>query len=167
MVSFDVKSLFTSVPIDHAVNKCTAALESDATLPQRSPIDAADLRRLLDFCLKNTYLVFMGNFYKQSQRTPMGASVLVTVVNLTMEALEQRALASFAPSTNVFLRYIDDSLGIVQKDEVTKFLDHLNSLERAIQFPLEEEDVLVSRQGQRLSFSVYRKGFFFPIYLLS
>lgn len=95
----------------------------------------------------------------------MGASVSVTAANLTMEALEQRALSSFAPSPKVFLRYIDDCFCIIQKDEVSKFLDHLNSLERAIQFTLEEEvdgklpflDVLVSRQGQRPSFSVCRK----------
>ncbi|XP_077546863.1 uncharacterized protein LOC144159322 [Haemaphysalis longicornis] len=165
MVSFDVKSLFTSVPIDLAVNVCTAALESDATLPQISPINVPVLRKLLDFCLKNTYFVFMGNFYKQSQGTPMVASVSVTAANLTTEALEQRALASFAPSSKVLLRYIDDCFCITRKDEVSKFLDHLNSLERAIQFTLEEEvdgklpflDVLVSRQVQRLSFSVYRK----------
>ncbi|XP_077528832.1 uncharacterized protein LOC144140884 [Haemaphysalis longicornis] len=165
MVFFDVKPLFTSVPIDLAVNVCTAALESDATLPQRCLIDVPDLRRLLYFCLKNTYFVFMGNFYKQSQGTPKGTSVSVTAANLSMEALEQRALASFAPSPKVFLRYIDDCFCIIQKDEVSKFLDHLNSLERAIQFTLEVEvdrklpflDVLVSRQGQRLSFSVYRK----------
>ncbi|XP_077498768.1 uncharacterized protein LOC144109871 [Amblyomma americanum] len=165
MVSFDVKSLFTSVPIDLAVSVCTTALEADVTLPERSPIDAPDLSRLLDFCLTNTYFVFMGKFYKQVHGTPMGASVLVTAANITMEKLEQRALASFVPSPKVFFRYIEDCFCIIQNGLVNKFLDHLNSLERAIQFTIEEEldgrlpflDVLVSREGQGLSSSVYRK----------
>ncbi|XP_077498014.1 uncharacterized protein LOC144108719 [Amblyomma americanum] len=137
MVSFYVKSLFTSVPIDLAVSVRTTALEADVTLLERSPIDVPDRRRLLDFCLKNTYFVFMGNFYKQVHGTPIGASVSVTAANLTMEKLEQRALASFVPSPKVFFRYIDDCFCIIQKGVVSKFLAHLNSLERAIQFTIE------------------------------
>ncbi|XP_070386669.1 uncharacterized protein, partial [Dermacentor albipictus] len=43
LVSFDVVSLFTSVPIDMAVEVCVAALDEDPTLPDRSPIDVHDL----------------------------------------------------------------------------------------------------------------------------
>lgn len=96
LVSFDVKSLFTSVPTELAVDVCSTALESDATLPERSPIDAPDLARLLQFCLANTYFTFQECFYKQVHGTAMGASISVTAANLTMEALESRALASFS-----------------------------------------------------------------------
>ncbi|XP_065307646.2 uncharacterized protein [Dermacentor albipictus] len=63
MVSFDVVSLFTSIPTDLAVDACTSALESDRTLPDRSPIDVPDLKRLLCFCLGNTYFCFDKVFY--------------------------------------------------------------------------------------------------------
>ncbi|XP_050038905.1 uncharacterized protein [Dermacentor andersoni] len=65
MVSFDVVSLFTSIPTDLAVEACTSALESDRTLPDRSPIDVPDLKRLLCFCLGNTYFCFDKVFYRQ------------------------------------------------------------------------------------------------------
>ncbi|XP_075559328.1 uncharacterized protein LOC142590809 [Dermacentor variabilis] len=69
MVSFDVVSLFTSIPTDLAVEACTSALESDRTLPDRSPIDVPDLKRLLCFCLENTYFCFDNIFYRQVHGT--------------------------------------------------------------------------------------------------
>lgn len=75
-------SLFTSIPTDMAVEACTTALESDRTLPDRSPIDVPDLKRLLCFCLANTYFCFDKVFYRQVHGTAMGASVSVTAANL-------------------------------------------------------------------------------------
>ncbi|XP_070393726.1 dnaJ homolog subfamily B member 6-like [Dermacentor albipictus] len=72
MVSFDVVSLFASIPTDLAVEACTSALESDRTLPGRSPIDVPDLQRLLCFCLGNTYICFDKVFYRISIRTKFG-----------------------------------------------------------------------------------------------
>lgn len=166
LVSFDVVSLFTSVPIRLATETCAAALEDDPTLPERTPIDVPDLKRLLLFCLENTYFVFEGAFYKQVHGTPMGASISVTASNLTMEWLESRALASFNTPPKVFLRYVDDVFCIIQREKIPSFLSHLNSIEASIQFTAEVErdgelpflDVLVKRDQRRLTFSVYRKS---------
>ncbi|XP_077508404.1 uncharacterized protein LOC144119728 [Amblyomma americanum] len=166
IVSFDVTSLFTSVPVDLAVDVCAAALQNDEKLSERTPLEAQDLSRLLKFCLENTYFVFRGSFYKQVHGTAMGASISVTAANLTMEAIENRALASFHPRPNVFLRYIDDCFCIVKKDALAAFTRHINSMEKAIQFTVEEEvgnqlpflDVLVERVGHNLSFRVFRKS---------
>lgn len=165
MVSFDVVSLFTSIPTDMAVEACTTALESDRTLPDRSPIDVPDLKRLLCFCLANTYFCFDKVFYRQVHGTAMGASVSVTAANLTMEWLENRALASFSPRPRIFLRYVDDCFCVVRRSALASFTAHLNSQEKAIQFTVETEvdhrlpflDVLVSRCDGTLSFNVYRK----------
>ncbi|XP_077516362.1 uncharacterized protein LOC144126209 [Amblyomma americanum] len=160
IVSFDVTSLFTSVPVDLAVDVCAAALQNDEKLSERTPLEAQDLLRLLKFCLKNTYFVFRGSFYKQVHGTAMGASISVTAANLTMEAIENRALASFHPRPNVFLWYIDDCFCIVKKDALAAFTRHINSMEKAIQFTVEEEwfDKL-SHNGWTLSQLQYPSGF--------
>ncbi|XP_049267386.1 uncharacterized protein LOC125756556 [Rhipicephalus sanguineus] len=165
MVSFDVKSLYTSVPIDFAVKVCTEALESDPSLPERTPLEAPDLSRLLEFCLSNTYLTFQKKFFKQVHGTATGASISVTAANFAMESLESRALSSFSSRPRVFLRYVDDCFSVVKKSALSAFLLHLNSMDPAIQFTTEEEvngrlpflEVLVKRDGSRLSFSVFRK----------
>ncbi|XP_077490911.1 uncharacterized protein LOC144101649 [Amblyomma americanum] len=134
MVSFDVKSLFTSVPVDLAVKVCTAALESHPTLPERTPIDVPDLTRLLRFCLTNTYFTFENIPHKQIHGAAMGASISVTVANLTMEEIEGRALAAFTPAPKVFLRYVDDCFCVMKREALKDFIVQLNSIEPAIQF---------------------------------
>lgn len=87
MVSFDVKSLFTSIPVDFTVEVCWTALQYDDGLGERTPIEEPDLLKLLQFCLENTYFLFRGVIYKQVHGIAMGTSISVTTANLTMEAL--------------------------------------------------------------------------------
>ena len=49
---------------------------------------------LLEFCLKNTYFSFQGQFYEQVEGVTMGSPVIPIVANLYMEYLEQKALSS-------------------------------------------------------------------------
>ncbi|XP_037529346.1 uncharacterized protein LOC119406687 [Rhipicephalus sanguineus] len=96
----------------------------------------------------------------------MGAAVSVTAANLTMERLEQRALGSFCPAPKTFLRYVDDCFSIIKKEALNVFTQHLDDMNAAIKFAVEEElhgklpflDVLVKREGEGMSFSVYRKS---------
>ncbi|XP_049267759.1 uncharacterized protein LOC119378700 [Rhipicephalus sanguineus] len=104
MVSFDVKSMFTRIPVDYAVDCCRSALKNDDSLPARTPLEADDVCRLLDFCLRNTYFSFNGSFYKQVFGTAMGASVSVSCANIALEALEEEALATVQPAPKLFLR---------------------------------------------------------------
>ena len=92
--SYDVSALFTSVPIDPALNIIKDLLDKDTTLKERTVMEVGDIILLLEFCLKNTYFSFQGQFYEQVEGAAMGSPVSPIVANLYMEYLEQKALST-------------------------------------------------------------------------
>ena len=95
MVSFDVVSLFTNVPGDLAVKVAHERLSLDTSLVERTALSAEQVVNLLQFCLDATFLAYRGEFYQQTFGTAMGSPVTVTVANLVMEDVEERALSTY------------------------------------------------------------------------
>ena len=66
MVSFDVVSLFTAIPVAKA---CTyirnKLIENDSTLSDRTKLDIDDILRLLKSVLSNSFFVYNDITYKQ------------------------------------------------------------------------------------------------------
>ena len=92
--SYDVSALFTSVPVDKALEVVREKLEEDLTLSERTPLAPDDIVKLLGLCLKCTYFLFQGEYYLQIHGAAMGSPVSPIVCNLYMEYFEQRALAT-------------------------------------------------------------------------
>ena len=65
IMSYDVKALFTSLPIGPAINIIKKHLEEDKELQQSTSITVSNIIRLLEFCTKNTYFLFQGWYYEQ------------------------------------------------------------------------------------------------------
>jgi hypothetical protein len=55
LVSFDVVSLFTNVPVDEALQVIRNKIENDNTLAERSILKVEAIMELLDVCLRTTY----------------------------------------------------------------------------------------------------------------
>ena len=83
--SYDVSALFTSVPVDPALNIIKDLLEKDHTLKERTVMEVSDIILLLEFCLKNTYFSFQDQFYEQVEDAAMGSPISPIVANLYME----------------------------------------------------------------------------------
>ena len=60
ITSFDVKALFTSVPVLPTIQIVKQMLQQDTTLPQRTNMSIPEITSLLEFCLTNTYFLFQG-----------------------------------------------------------------------------------------------------------
>ena len=94
MSSYDVTSLFTSVPIDPALGIIKDLLEKDEKLNDRTVLSVQNIIELLGFCLHNTYFSFQNKFYEQVEGAPMGSLISPKVANLYMESFERKALSS-------------------------------------------------------------------------
>ena len=164
--SYDVSALFTSVPIDPALKVIKDLLEKDPTLKDRTVIGVDDIILLLEFCLKNTYFSFQGQFFEQVEGAAMGSPVSPIVANLYMEHFEQKALSS-SPPPRFWHRYVDDTTIIHKEVNKNDFLQHINSVDPAIKFKVEDNkddvstpflDTIVKPEVDGgLSITVYRK----------
>ena len=90
IISYDVKALFTSVPIEPAIEIIKKQLEDDKELQQRTSMTVNHIICLLEFCLKNTYFIFQGRYYEQVEGAAMGSPISPIVANLYMEALKYK-----------------------------------------------------------------------------
>ena len=93
-MSYDVTALFTSVPIDPALNIIKDLLEKGNNLSNRTVLSVQNIIELLGFCLYNTYFSYQNKFYEQVEGAAMGSPVSPIVSNLYMEQFEGEALRS-------------------------------------------------------------------------
>ena len=166
LVSFDVVSLFTNVPIGEAVDVIRELLRDDEDLVTRTPMSPDRIGELLELCLRSTYFSYNGEFYEQSEGAAMGSPVSAVVANLYMEFFEEVALRSAPVRPRLWKRYVDDTCCIVKKGTAEVLLEHLNKIRPSIQFTLELEkdgtlpflDTHLRRKGDgTLDVTVYRK----------
>jgi hypothetical protein len=166
LVSFDVTSLFTNVPIGEAVEVIRGKLREDEDLAERTPLSPDRVAELLGLCLRSTYFSYGGEFYEQREGAAMGSPVSAVVANLYMEFFEELALESAPSRPRFWKRYVDDTCCILKTGDVDGLLNHLNSIRPTIKFTMELEeegslpflDTRVTRLANgKLDITVYRK----------
>ena len=95
----------------------------------------------------------------------MGSPVSVTVANLAMEDVEERALTSFPSTPPFWKRYVDDTCTALRLNQLAAFHEHCNSMEPSIdmkwrrkklKLPFLDTQVTHHPDGT-LSTTVYRK----------
>ena len=118
-----------------AVEVARKRFEADEELSAR----AQELITLLEFCLNATYLAFQGKVFRKKFGTAMGSPVSVSVANLVMEDVEERALSTFNLQLPFWKRYANDTITAVPRDRIPELLEHLNSIEDSIKFTVEAE----------------------------
>ena len=90
LVSFDVISLFTSIPVELAIQVATDVLSKDDTLHDRTAIPVEDIVALSRFLLVKTNFKY-NTPYQQIFGTAMGSPVSAVMANLSFIHLSRSA----------------------------------------------------------------------------
>ena len=76
LVSFDVKSLFTQVPVKDVLIIITDRLEHDESLSESTAMTPQQVCLLTELCLKSTYFMNGDQFFEQNRRHSNGVTSL-------------------------------------------------------------------------------------------
>nr|XP_012143822.1 PREDICTED: uncharacterized protein LOC105662853 [Megachile rotundata] len=156
LVSFDVQSLFTNVPIKRSIE----------IIQDKVP---ENLVPLIQHCLNTNYFIFQDTYYEQVSGAAMGSPISPVVADIYMEYLENYILNNAPLKPSQWFRYVDDTFVVWShgREKLGEFLDYINSLDPNIQFTMEIEnpdrslpflDTLITRKADgTLGHKVYRK----------
>ena len=174
-MSYDVKALFTSVPIQPALNIIEKLLEEDPELQQRTSMTVKHMTCLLEFCLRSTYFTFQNKYYEQVEGTVMDSSISPIVANVYMETFEVRAINTSPHPSLMWKRFVNDAFVVIKAAHKQQFLEHINFIDHHIQFTSEDskpdgslpflDTMIPPKEDGRLSTTVYRKPTHTDLYL--
>ena len=129
MVSFDVESLFTNVPLDYTINLILERIYQDKELDILIP--EPDLKRLLELCTKDNIFLFNDLLYQQIDGVAMGSPLGPLLANVFMSRVENLLFNSeLKKEVNFWVRYVDDIFVIFEKvnPNINSILAFLNSI---------------------------------------
>ena len=164
LVSFDVVSLYTNVPVEKSISLLSNYLHTNNIKLQ---IPTKEIIRLCTLCTNQTFFQFNNELFKQQSGLPMGSPLSGVLACLYLEFLERDYIKKILPKNCTYTRYIDDILFICPKrTNIEDLLQKLNNIDNNIQFTCENEnngtlpflDVLIHNTGPNLTFDVYRKS---------
>lgn len=136
MASFDVVSLFTSVPIDW-VGEIIRELWSVPC--SGSVLDVEDAIDFVNFSLSSNCFVFDSTYYKTLSGTVMGSSHSVVIAEIMMQKIENYLLKKMGPCFIFWQRYIDNTFIVADPDD----LDMANSICLRMNFTIEYWSVAI------------------------
>ena len=170
MASFDIKSLFTQIPIQETIDIATFSLFPTADTSVHG-LNAKQFRSLLELAVQDCHFQFDNQLYDQIDGVAMGSPLGPSMANAFLCFHENHWLENcprkFKPI--LYKRYVDDCFLIFKKkDDVLLFLDYLNSKHSNIEFTHELEkdgtlpflDVQVKFDSGSFTTSVFRKKTF-------
>ena len=167
LVSYDVSSLFTNVPVDEMIELlANKAFENNwFNKEYKLRITKTNLIKLLKLATKHQLFQFNGKLYEQVDGVAMGSPLGPLMANVFMCSLEEK-LSKSNKLPSVYNRFVDDTLTTQSNlDSATSFLSTLNNCHPSLTFTMEVEvegklpflGMEIVKKDNRLDTKVYVK----------
>ena len=139
--SLDVVSLYTSIPIQEAIDNTVNKIEHSSTYH----LSRHDIAELLNVTLHNMYFTFEDRIFRQKEGLPMGSSISGILAILFMDKLERIALSSYR-LISPYKRYVDDIyLQTTNEEKANEFHGTMNSLHPRLKFEIKKTCYITRR----------------------
>ena len=169
VVSFDVVSLFTNIPLGETITMVSNVIYSE-TAVVKPPMPKASFISLLK-CATGGMFSHRGKIYKQHDGVTMGNPLAPTLANFFLGYMETELLEDNNNDTNradfpaLYVRYVDDVFCIFRKDDDHRqFLKRLNNLHQNLSFTCEFGgesipflDMRITLEDNKIKTNVFRK----------
>ena len=140
MVSFEVVSLFTNVPLEETINIRIKRIYDKNEI--KTNIPKQEMKELLYLCTKNAHLTLNSKKYVQVFGVAMGSPLGMVLANMFMVEFEQIIIPTLSyhylhyhdPTLSILLwkRYVNDTICFVNSNRISHVLESLNSFHSII-----------------------------------
>ena len=159
IISFDVSSLYTNVPVYEAISECADLLYSGQhKIP---PIDKDTFIELMQLCTCNVQMLTHDGYYRQVDGLAMGVPPAPYLANGWLSKKDRQIM----DNAKLKARYMDDIIRSIKASEIEQKLRDINELHPSLKFTMEREvdgllpflDMLIQRDNNKLNSTWYTK----------
>ena len=159
LVSFDMVSLYTNVPVKEAIKLAAEELYSGGV--ECPPVSKDAFLKLLELCSTNVIMSTHDGYYIQKDGLAMGSPPAPLLANTWLANMED----VMRGDAKLFGRYMDDVIRSISGEHVESKLTELNNIHPNLKFTVEYErdgqipylDMLLIREGKKVQSSWYCK----------
>ena len=139
-VSFDVIPLFTNVPLKQTIEIILKRVYNDQlvqTKLKKTYLEKAPVR-----CVSKGYFSFNGKIYKQTDDVSMGSSLGQVLADIIMTQTESEIVEPLETKGVIkhYMRYVDDTLVLINPENVEIVLRKFNSFHNNLHFTVHTFD---------------------------
>lgn len=132
LITMDINSLYTNIPLDHALERVMTFLQTYSNYPQKR---MELIRIVLEYVLYTNIFQYNGDLYKQIRGIAMGSNPAPDIANITVFMDEQECFNAFFSPMNdglhplpLYVRLLDDVLMIVDNHDLNQHNHTIDSL---------------------------------------
>jgi hypothetical protein len=163
--SFDIKNMYTSIPINKLVNIIHRSLTHN-NIPDEHIHEITTLTKVI---LDQNYFQYNNELYSQNEGLAMGAPTSSILAEIYIQYLEHNGIIQILQNHHIidYYRYVDD-IPIIYDETHTNILntlDEFNSVDPNIQYTAETQndgklnylDITIINNNNTFTFAIYRK----------